>query len=68
MNKPELIYDSRGESGNIFWILGQVRRILQQQRRITAYNELWERVQRAGSYKEALDIIGEEVTLIDTAN
>lgn len=67
MNKPELIYDSRGESGNIFWILGQVRRLLQQQRRITAYNELWERVQRAGSYKEALDIIGEEVTLIDIA-
>ena len=67
MNKPELIYDSRGESGNIFWILGQVRRILQQQRRITAYNELWERVQRAGSYKEALDIIVEEVTLIDIA-
>lgn len=67
MNKPELIYDSRGESGNIFWILGQVRRLLQQQRRITAYNELWERVQCAGSYKEALDIIGEEVTLIDIA-
>ncbi len=67
MNKPELIYDSRGESGNIFWILGQVRRLLQQERRITAYNELWERVQRAGSYKEALDIIGEEVTLIDIA-
>ena len=67
MNKPELIYDSRGESGNIFWILGQVRRLLQQHRRINAYNELWERVQRAGSYKEALDIIGEEVTLIDIA-
>jgi len=68
MKKPELIYDSRGESGNIFWILGQVRRIMQKQRRITAYNELWERVQRAGSYKEALDIISEEVTLIDIAN
>ena len=67
MKRPELIYDSRGESGNIFWILGQVRRIMQKQRRITAYNELWERVQRAGSYKEALDIIREEVTLIDTA-
>ena len=67
MKKPELIYDSRGESGNIFWILGQVRRLLREQNRLTAYNELWERVQRAGSYKEALDIIGEEVTLIDTA-
>ena len=67
MKRPELIYDSRGESGNIFWILGQVRRIMQKQCRISAYNELWERVQRAGSYKEALDIIREEVTLIDTA-
>ena len=67
MKKPELIYDSRGESGNIFWILGQVRRILQKQRRIDAYNELWERVQHAGSYEEALEIIGAEVTLIDIA-
>ena len=67
MNKPELMYDSRGESGNIFWILGQVRRIMQKEHRITAYNELWERVQRASSYKEALNIISEEVTLIDTS-
>lgn len=67
MKKPELIYDSRGDSGNIFWILGQVRRILQKQRRIDAYNKLWERVQHAGSYEEALEIIGTEVTLIDTA-
>ena len=67
MKKPELIYDSRGESGNIFWILGQVRRILQKQRQIDAYNELWERVQHTGSYEEALKIISDEVTLIDTA-
>ena len=67
MKKPVLIYDSRGESGNIFWILGQVRRILQKQGRISAYNELWERVQSAGSYRKALDIIREEVTLQDTA-
>ncbi len=68
MQKPILVYDSHGESGNIFWILGQVRRIMQKQRRIIAYNDLWERVQNAGSYKEALDIISEEVTLIDTSN
>ena len=67
MKKPELIYNSRGETGNIFWILGQVRRIMQKQQRITAYNELWERVQSSGSYEEALKLIGEEVTLIDTA-
>ncbi len=68
MNKPELVYNSRGETGNIFWILGQVRRIMQRRSRIEAFNEMWHRVQNAGSYQEALDIIGEEVTLIDTAN
>ncbi len=67
MKKPELIYNSRGESGNIFWILGQVRRLLREQNRITAYNELWKRVQSADSYNDALQLIGEEVTLIDTA-
>ena len=67
MKKPELIYNSRGESVNIFWILGQGRRLLREQNRITAYNELWERVQSADSYNDALQLIGEEVTLIDTA-
>lgn len=67
MKKPELIYNSRGESGNIFWILGQVRRLLREQNRITAYNELWKRVQSADSYNDALQLIGEEVMLIDTA-
>jgi hypothetical protein len=68
MNKPELIYNSRGESGNIFCILGQVRRIMREQNRLNAFNALWKRVQEAGSYDEALNIIGEKVTLIDTAN
>ena len=31
------------------------------------YEELWERVQSADSYNDALQLIGEEVTLIDTA-
>lgn len=67
MKKPVLKYESRDPEGNIFWILGQVRRLLQEQNRITAYNELWERVQSADSYNDALQLIGEEVTLIDTA-
>jgi hypothetical protein len=67
MKNPVLKYESRGPEGNIFWILGQVRRLLQEQNRITAYNELWERVQSADSYNDALQLIGEEVTLIDTA-
>lgn len=66
MKKPVLKYDSRGPEGNVFWILGQVRRLLREQNRITAYNELWERVQSADSYNDALQLIGEEVTLIDT--
>lgn len=67
MKKLVLKYDSCGPEGNIFWILGQVRRLLREQNRITAYNELWERVQSADSYNDALQLIGEEVTLIDTA-
>lgn len=65
MKKPILVYDSRGPSGNIFCILSQLRRILQKQRKIEAYNAIWERVRNAGSYKEALEIIGSEVTLED---
>lgn len=69
MKKPVLKYDSRGPSGNIYWILGQVKRILQQQGRKEAYDALWARIDtEARSYKEALEIIGEEVELIDTAN
>ncbi len=68
MNRPILTYDSCGESGNIFWILGRVRRIMAEQHRQDAYTELWRRVQQAGSYAEALEILSEEVELIDTAN
>ena len=68
MNKPELRYDSRGESGNIFWILGATKRILKELGRSAEYDELWKRIRSAGSYEEALGIIGEKVTLIDTAN
>lgn len=67
MKKPVLEYDSRGPQGNIFWILAAVRRILQQQGKSKKYEELWERVQKSGSYEEALEIIGEEVTLRDIA-
>ena len=67
MKKLVVKYDSRCPEVKIFWILGHVRRLLGEQNRITAYNELWERVQSADSYNDALQLIGEEVTLIDTA-
>lgn len=65
MEKATIQFQSRGPSGNIFVILGMVRRELQRQRRITDYNNMWERVQNSQSYKEALEIIREYVNLVD---
>ena len=65
MNKPELRYDSRGETGNIYWILGALSNIMRREKRIIEYNEIRDRVFKAQSYQEALEIIGEVVTLID---
>ena len=63
-DKPIVEYDPYGHSGNIYWILGQVSEIMRKQRRIIAFNDLRDRVFEAQSYDEALQIIGEEVTLI----
>lgn len=60
-------FNSRGESGNIFFILGMVRAKMQKQRRITEYNDMWQEVQNSGSYEAALEIIGQHVHLIDDA-
>lgn len=62
-SKPVIEYDPHGHSGNIYWILGEVSKVMQKQRRITAFNELRDRVFASHSYEEALEIIGEEVTL-----
>ena len=67
MNKPVLEYDSQGPSGNVFWILAQARRILHKQARMAEYEAMWERVQSAGSYEQALEIISKYVRLIDIA-
>ena len=65
MSKPTVHFNSRGKSGNIFWILGAVKLKLQEHRRITEYNTMWERVQVSSSYTEALSIIREYVDLVD---
>ena len=74
MSKPELIYDSKGESGNIFCILGTLLKIMRHNNKGTPwvvtkarFDDIAKRVFAAQSYEEALAIIGEEVTLIDTA-
>lgn len=67
MKKQVIHFESRGESGNIFFILGKVRVTMQKQRRITEYNDMWEEVQNSGSYEAALEIIGRHVPLMDDA-
>ena len=61
--KPVITYDPKGESGNIFWILGKLRDHMRKQRRVDAYNQIWERVQNCESYEAALKIISEESEL-----
>ena len=61
--KPVIEYDPSGHSGNIYWILGEVSQLMRKQRRYTDFNNLRDRVFEAQSYDEALQIIGEEVTL-----
>ena len=65
MKKAELHFQSRHETGNIYAILGLARDVLRKQRRITDYNEMWERVQDSWSYPDALAVIREYVDLID---
>ena len=67
MEKPTIIYDSRGETGNIYYLIGQLQQIMRKQRRYTDFNNLRDRIFESGSYEEALAIIGEEVELVDIA-
>jgi hypothetical protein len=63
--KPVIYFNSRGQSGNIFYILGMVQIELRKQRRINDFNNLSERVHNSHSYKEALSIIRDYADLID---
>lgn len=63
--KPVIYFNSTGNSGNIFFILAEVKRELQKQGRIQEFNTMWETVQKSGSYTNALGIIREYVDLVD---
>lgn len=65
MNRPEVHFRSRGESGNVFWIMGAVREALRKERRISEWNDLRDAVTSSGSYEEALRLMNEHVHLID---
>lgn len=65
MDKAVVHFQSMHESGNIYAVVGLARDALRKQRRITDYNEMWERVQDSWSYPDALAVIREYVNLID---
>ena len=65
MNKPVIEYESRGESGNVFWLLGAVHDALRRDRRPTDYNTCRDAVLASHSYDEALSIMSRYVTLMD---
>ena len=62
--KAEVHFRSRHETGNIFWIMEQVRDIMRKERRITDWNNAWERIQKT-DYAGALAIMRELVDLVD---
>ena len=66
MPKAVIHFRSRGESGNIYWLIGAAQVELHKQQRITDYNTMRDRILNgADSYEEALAIIREYVDLID---
>ena len=64
MAKAVIHFQSSHETGNIYWIMGKVRDIMRKERRITDWNNAWERIQNT-DYPGALAILRELVDLID---
>ena len=61
MEKKTIYFESNGESGNIFAILGQVKEIITKEQ----FEECFQAVKSCNSYYEALDVIEEYVHLED---
>lgn len=69
IREQSLIFiDLSGENGNVFYVLGVVKKELQKKDRLPDYEELYERVKAYDNYKEALGIINEYVVLYDTSH
>ena len=69
IREQSLIFiDLSGENGNVFYVLGVVKKELQKKDRLPDYDELYERVKACDNYKEALGIINEYVVLYDTSH
>lgn len=61
MEKPKVHFNSRGESGNIFWIMARVSEAMTDAGEV---NDLWKEVV-AGTYEQAIVAIRKRVDLID---
>lgn len=60
-------FNSRAESGNIFFVLCLAQRAMKKEHRIIEYNDMRDDVLSCSDYEEALQIIGKHVSLYDTA-
>lgn len=65
MEKPTVIFDSNGPSGNIFAVLGLVSQALRKVHRISDFNECRDKVMASHSYEAALEAVREYVDLVD---
>lgn len=63
--RPTVKFDSRGETGNIFWIMGACRQALLKVHHIADANIIIEEVPKCGSYEDALVLIRKYVNLED---
>lgn len=65
IQKPKVEFDSKGASGNIYYILGLCSKVLRKEQRITDYNQLKDDVFESKSYQDALAIIRKVIDLVD---
>ena len=59
--KPLIYYNKKGESGNIFVILGQVMNSIPEK----DFEECLEAVKKCNNYDEALDVVQQYVDLFE---
>lgn len=60
-----VVFDRRGSSGNIFFILAMAYGEMKEAGRMDEYEEMNARVKASGSYDAALAVIGEYVDLVE---
>jgi len=60
-----ITFDRNGESGNIFFIMGEAIAELKIAGRENDAKQLYEQIVNSGSYEEALEIIAEYVDIVE---